>query len=190
MSCESRPVQRFAVGRSGVAHRVQALPGRIRHARRGIWRGQVMPKSETHRVLCAPISGRDPRSTQRLPAGSILHTPDVLRALLLAVSALEGRSRAGAPQGGTAAQCGTAMDSFRGRRASTRTRGRGADHHDRCATWALESCNRAPCSQDRSRGWMSPDGGNWVGEHRNVLTRPKTLQTRSTEMRPTLRPER
>ena len=48
-----------------------------------------MPKSETHRVLCALVAGRDPRSTQRLPAGSILHTPDVLRALLLAVNALE-----------------------------------------------------------------------------------------------------
>ena len=48
-----------------------------------------MPKSETLRVLCALVAGRDPRSTQRLPAGSILHTPNVLRALLLAVSALE-----------------------------------------------------------------------------------------------------
>lgn len=48
-----------------------------------------MPKSETHRILCALIAGRDPRSTQRLPGGSILHTPDVLRALLLAVNALE-----------------------------------------------------------------------------------------------------
>ena len=48
-----------------------------------------MPKSETHRVLCALVAGRDPRSTQRLPGGSILHTPDVLRALLLAVNALE-----------------------------------------------------------------------------------------------------
>ena len=48
-----------------------------------------MPKSETHRVLCALVAGRDPRSTQRLPAGSILHAPNVLRALLLAVSALE-----------------------------------------------------------------------------------------------------
>ena len=48
-----------------------------------------MPKSETHRVLCALVAGRDPRSAQLLPGGSILHTPDVLRALLLAVSALE-----------------------------------------------------------------------------------------------------
>ena len=48
-----------------------------------------MPKSETHRILCALVAGRDPRSTQRLPAGSILHTPNVLRVLLLAVSALE-----------------------------------------------------------------------------------------------------
>jgi hypothetical protein len=48
-----------------------------------------MPKSETHRILCALVAGRDPQSTQRLPAGSILHTPNVLRALLLAVSALE-----------------------------------------------------------------------------------------------------
>lgn len=48
-----------------------------------------MPKSETHRVLCALIAGRDPRSTQRLPGGSILHAPDVLRALLLALNALE-----------------------------------------------------------------------------------------------------
>lgn len=48
-----------------------------------------MSQSETHRVLSALIAGRDPRSTQRLHLGSILHTPDVLRALLLAVSALE-----------------------------------------------------------------------------------------------------
>ncbi len=48
-----------------------------------------MPKSETHRVLCALVAGRDPRSPQRLPSGSILHTPNVLRALLLAVSAVE-----------------------------------------------------------------------------------------------------
>ncbi len=48
-----------------------------------------MSQSETHRVLSALIAGRDPRSTQRLPPGSILHTPDVLRALLLALSALE-----------------------------------------------------------------------------------------------------
>ena len=48
-----------------------------------------MPKSETHRILCALVAGRDPHSTQRLPAGSILHTADVVRALLLAVSALE-----------------------------------------------------------------------------------------------------
>ncbi len=48
-----------------------------------------MPKSETHRILCALVAGRDPRSTQRLPAGSILHAANVLRALLLAVSALE-----------------------------------------------------------------------------------------------------
>ena len=48
-----------------------------------------MPKSETHRILCALVAGRDPRSTQRLPSGSILHTPNVLRALLLAVSAFE-----------------------------------------------------------------------------------------------------
>ena len=49
----------------------------------------MKPKSETHRILCALVEGRDPRSTQRLPAGSILHTPDVLRALLLAVNALQ-----------------------------------------------------------------------------------------------------
>ena len=48
-----------------------------------------MAQSETHRVLSALIAGRDPRSTQRLPAGSIMHSPDVLRALLLAVSAVE-----------------------------------------------------------------------------------------------------
>lgn len=48
-----------------------------------------MPRSETHRVLCTLVAGRDPRSTQRLPGRSILHTPDVLRALLLAVNALE-----------------------------------------------------------------------------------------------------
>ena len=48
-----------------------------------------MAQSEAHRVLSALIAGRDPRSTQRLPAGSILHSPDVLRALLLAMSALE-----------------------------------------------------------------------------------------------------
>ena len=48
-----------------------------------------MTNSETHRMLSALIAGQDPRSTQRLPAGSILHTPNVLRALLLAVSALE-----------------------------------------------------------------------------------------------------
>ena len=48
-----------------------------------------MSQSETHRVLSALVAGRDPRSRQRLPSGSILHTPDVLRALLLAVSALE-----------------------------------------------------------------------------------------------------
>ena len=48
-----------------------------------------MPKSESHRILCALVAGRVPRSTQRLPAGSILHTPNVLRALLLAVTALE-----------------------------------------------------------------------------------------------------
>ena len=48
-----------------------------------------MAPSETHRVLSALIAGRDPRSTQRLPVGSILHSPDVLRALLLAVNALE-----------------------------------------------------------------------------------------------------
>ena len=48
-----------------------------------------MAQSETHRVLSALIGGRDPRSPQRLPAGSIVHSPDVLRALLLAVSALE-----------------------------------------------------------------------------------------------------
>ncbi len=49
----------------------------------------VMAQSETLRVLSALIGGRDPRSTQRLPARSILNSPDVLRALLLAVNALE-----------------------------------------------------------------------------------------------------
>ncbi len=48
-----------------------------------------MAQSEAHRVLEALIAGRDPRSAQRLPAGSILHSPDVIRALLLAVNALE-----------------------------------------------------------------------------------------------------
>ena len=48
-----------------------------------------MAQSETHRVLLALVAGRDPRSTQRLAASSILHLPDVLRALLLAVNALE-----------------------------------------------------------------------------------------------------
>ena len=48
-----------------------------------------MSQSETHRVLSALIAGRDPRSRQRLHSGSILHTPDVLRALLLGLSALE-----------------------------------------------------------------------------------------------------
>ena len=48
-----------------------------------------MAQSEAHRVLSTLIAGRDPRSTQRLPARSILHSPDVLRALLLAVNALE-----------------------------------------------------------------------------------------------------
>lgn len=48
-----------------------------------------MPQSQTHRVLSALIAGRDPRSQRPLPSGSILHTPDVLRALLLALSALE-----------------------------------------------------------------------------------------------------
>jgi len=48
-----------------------------------------MPHSQTHRILTALIAGRDPRSQQQLPSGSILHAPNVLRALLLAVSALE-----------------------------------------------------------------------------------------------------
>lgn len=48
-----------------------------------------MSQSETHRILSALIAGQDPRSTQRLPPGSVLHTPEVLRALLLAVRALE-----------------------------------------------------------------------------------------------------
>ena len=48
-----------------------------------------MPQSGTHRVLSALVAGRDPRSLQLLPARSILHTPDVLRALLLALNALE-----------------------------------------------------------------------------------------------------
>ena len=90
MSSDSLPDQCLLVGRSAAAHRVVAGPRvRIPHAGRGVWGGQVMPKSETHRILCALVAGRDPRSTQLLPGGSILHTPDVLRALLLAVSALE-----------------------------------------------------------------------------------------------------
>ena len=48
-----------------------------------------MSQSGTHRVLSVLAAGRDPRSQQLLPAGSILHTPDVLRALLLALNALE-----------------------------------------------------------------------------------------------------
>lgn len=48
-----------------------------------------MSHSQTHRILTTLIAGRDPRSQQRLPPGSILHAPNVLRALLLAVSALE-----------------------------------------------------------------------------------------------------
>ena len=48
-----------------------------------------MSHSPTHRILTTLIAGCDPRSQQRLPSGSILHAPNVLRALLLAVSALE-----------------------------------------------------------------------------------------------------
>ena len=48
-----------------------------------------MSHSQTHRILTTLIAGRDPRSQQRLPSGSILHAPNVLRALLLAVSAIE-----------------------------------------------------------------------------------------------------
>ena len=48
-----------------------------------------MSHSQTHRILTTLIAGCDPRSQQRLPSGSILHAPSVLRALLLAVSALE-----------------------------------------------------------------------------------------------------
>ena len=48
-----------------------------------------MSHSPTHRILTTLIAGRDPRSQQRLPSASIVHAPNVLRALLLAVSALE-----------------------------------------------------------------------------------------------------
>ena len=48
-----------------------------------------MSHSPTHRILTTLIAGRDPRSQQPLPSGSIVHAPNVLRALLLAVSALE-----------------------------------------------------------------------------------------------------
>ena len=48
-----------------------------------------MSHSQTHRILTTLIAGRDPRSQQQLPSGSILHAPNVLRALLLAVSALD-----------------------------------------------------------------------------------------------------
>lgn len=48
-----------------------------------------MSHSQTYRILTALIAGRDPRSQLRLPSASVLHTPNVLRALLLAVSALE-----------------------------------------------------------------------------------------------------
>jgi hypothetical protein len=48
-----------------------------------------MSHSQTHRILTTLIAGRDPRSQQWLSSGSILQAPNVLRALLLAVSALE-----------------------------------------------------------------------------------------------------
>ena len=51
-----------------------------------------MSHSQSHRILMALIAGRDPRSQQRLWSGSILHAPNVLRALLLAVSALDATS--------------------------------------------------------------------------------------------------
>jgi len=62
-----------------------------------------MSHSQNHRILTTLIGGRDPRSQQRLPSGSILHAPNVLRALLLAVSALEAstartRRRAALPR--------------------------------------------------------------------------------------------
>jgi hypothetical protein len=51
-----------------------------------------MASSQTQRILTTLIAGRDPRSQQRLPSASILNAPNVLRALLLAVSALEAAS--------------------------------------------------------------------------------------------------
>lgn len=51
-----------------------------------------MAYSQTQRILTTLIAGRDPRSQQRLPTGSILNAPNVLRALLLAMSALEAAS--------------------------------------------------------------------------------------------------
>lgn len=49
-----------------------------------------MSYSQPHQILTTLIAGRDPRYPQeRLPSGSILNAPNVLRALLLAVSALE-----------------------------------------------------------------------------------------------------
>lgn len=48
-----------------------------------------MSHSQTDRILTTLIAGRNPISQQQLPSESILHAPNVLRALLLAVSALE-----------------------------------------------------------------------------------------------------
>ena len=48
-----------------------------------------MPPSQTIATLQALIQGRDPASGVPLPAESVLHRAEVLRALLAAVSALE-----------------------------------------------------------------------------------------------------
>ncbi len=67
----------------------------------------------------ALIAGRDPRSQQRLSSGSVLHAPNVLRALLLAVSAIEAsdaraRRRAALPPNVGREWTATEEEQFRG----------------------------------------------------------------------------